>query len=78
MKPTSNQPFPFTRKNWTIFALGIGVIVLGYVFLSIPPADGFLSLTLAPILLVAGYCILIPMTILAKGGGAKSSRSKAK
>lgn len=76
MDRTSKQSFPFTRKNWIIFALGIAVIALGYVLLSIPPADGFLSLTLAPVLLVAGYCILIPMTILAKAGAAKSSRRK--
>jgi len=55
---------PFTRKNWLIFAIGLASIVLGYIFLRIPPADGFFSLTLAPILLVLGYCALIPLAIL--------------
>ena len=31
-----------------------------------PPVDGFLSLTLAPILLVIGYVFLIPMALLMK------------
>ena len=31
-----------------------------------PPVDGFLSLTLAPILLTIGYVILIPMALLMK------------
>ncbi len=55
---------PFTRKNWYLAIAGLAVIVLGYVFLRIPPAEGFLSLTLAPVLLVVGYCVLIPLAIL--------------
>lgn len=62
--PTSN--IPFTGKNLKIFVAGLLVIGLGYVLLSIPPADGFLSLTLAPILLVLGYCVVIPISLLLK------------
>jgi uncharacterized membrane protein HdeD (DUF308 family) len=58
---------PFTRQNWVFFAAGLVSIALGYVFLRIPPADGFLSLTLAPVLLVLGYCALMPLAILYKG-----------
>ena len=64
MGDSVDQRFPFTRKNWSLFLVGLATIILGYVFLSIPPASGFLSLTLAPILLVTGYCVLIPMAIL--------------
>ncbi|MFH1008300.1 MAG: hypothetical protein V1800_12495 [Candidatus Latescibacterota bacterium] len=56
--------WPFTRRNWVLFFIGLGVIVLGYMVLRIPPAQGFLSLTLAPILLVIGYCVLVPIAIL--------------
>ena len=58
---------PFMRKNWTLAAAGLASILIGYVCLRIPPAEGFLSLTLAPVLLVIGYCILIPLAILARG-----------
>lgn len=61
---------PFTRKNWSLAIAGLAVIVLGYVFLRIPPAEGFLSLTLAPVLLVVGYCVLIPMAILVRDQSA--------
>ena len=73
MNQSTDYKFPFTRKNWTIFALALVTILLGYIQLSIPPADGFLSWTLAPILLVVGYCILIPMAILLRDqtGGDK-------
>lgn len=57
---------PFTRKNWSLAIAGLATILLGYVFLRIPPAEGFFSLTLAPVLLVVGYCVLIPMAILVR------------
>ena len=61
---------PFTRKNWSLAIAGLAAIVLGYVFLRIPPAEGFLSLTLAPVFLVVGYCVLIPMAILVRDQSA--------
>jgi hypothetical protein len=61
---------PFTRKNWSLAIAGLAVILLGYVFLRIPPAEGFFSLTLAPVLLVVGYCVLIPMAILVRDQSA--------
>ena len=60
------RDLPFTRKNWTLAAAGLASILIGYVYLRTPPAEGFLSLTLAPVLLVAGYCVLIPLAILAR------------
>ena len=68
---------PFTRKNWTLAAAGLAVILLGYVFLRIPPAEGFFSLTLAPVLLVVGYCVLIPLAILLRDQSAESEGDEA-
>ena len=53
----------FTKTNYVIFALAAVVLVIGYVFLSIGPADSPQSLTIAPIILVFGYCVLVPMAI---------------
>ena len=58
------QRLPYSARNAKWFGAGIGTILIGYVCLSQPPVDGFLSLTLAPILLVIGYCILIPIALL--------------
>ncbi|MCB2230510.1 DUF2723 domain-containing protein [bacterium] len=44
-----------------LFYVGLIVIVIGYVFLRTPPVDGPLSLTLAPLLLLAGYIVLAPL-----------------
>jgi len=56
----SGVDLPFGRKNYILFGLGAVAILAGYIFLS----RG--SITLAPILLLTGYLILIPWGILAK------------
>ena len=62
---------PFTRKDGRRFAVALAVVLAGYVLLSMPPADGICSLTLAPALLVLGYCVLAPWAIL---GGTLAKR----
>ncbi|MDA0335873.1 MAG: hypothetical protein O2782_11960 [bacterium] len=64
----ARSDMPFTRKNWILFGIGLLVIAVGYVLLRVPPVDGFLSLTAAPVLLVLGYCVLIPAAILVREG----------
>lgn len=51
---------PFGRKNYILFIAAAIVILAGYIALS----RG--SITLAPILLLTGYLVLIPWGILAK------------
>lgn len=68
---------PFTRKNWTLAVAGLASILVGYICLRIPPAEGFLSLTLAPVLLVAGYCVLIPMAILVRDQTTESDQKES-
>ena len=62
--PRPSEPakveLPFGKKNYLLFALAAVVILAGYVALS----RG--SITLAPILLLTGYLVLIPWGILAK------------
>ena len=69
----ARRDLPFTNRNWLIFGGGVAVVGVGYGLLSIPPADGFLSLTMAPILLVLGYCVVIPWAILYRDPGATES-----
>jgi len=63
-KYQAKKKLPFTRKNYQIFGIGIITIIIGYIFLSIGPWDSFFSLTLAPIILIIGYLVLIPWAIL--------------
>jgi len=50
--------------NYQIIIAGVVVIILGYIALSMDPWDGFMPLTVAPILLVVGYCVIIPIGII--------------
>lgn len=69
------ESLPFTKLNYQILAGGLLAIVLGYVALAQPPWDGTMPLVIAPILLVLGYCVLIPVGILIrKKAPAEDSR----
>jgi uncharacterized membrane protein len=55
---------PFTKINYKILGAGLLCIVLGYVALAQDPWNGSMPLVVAPILLVLGYCVVIPIGIL--------------
>ncbi|RKX20129.1 MAG: hypothetical protein DRP35_06540 [Candidatus Zixiibacteriota bacterium] len=54
----SEFQWPFGTKNYIVFAISVIVIAVGYILL------GQGSITMAPILLVIGYCVLIPMALI--------------
>ncbi|MGD0590051.1 MAG: hypothetical protein ABSA44_04540 [Bacteroidota bacterium] len=55
---------PFKKSNYQILGGGLLCIVLGYIALAQEPWNGTMPLVVAPILLVLGYCVLIPIGIL--------------
>lgn len=59
-----SEPLPYSSDHWKWFWIGLGAIVFGYISLSVPPVNGFVSMTIAPLLLIAGYCIIVPMALL--------------
>ena len=59
--------FPLGKMNYTILLIGILVLIIGYIFMSIPDnPDDFLTRTLSPIILFIGYLIIIPIGLLYK------------
>jgi hypothetical protein len=52
---SDSQP---TRFRWKLFITGLGVITIGYIVLATN------EITIAPLLLVLGYCVLIPLSFL--------------
>jgi membrane-anchored glycerophosphoryl diester phosphodiesterase (GDPDase) len=58
VKEREKDSLGFTKRNYYLFALGLVVIVLGFITLRMG------SITLAPILLVLGYCVIIPLSII--------------
>jgi len=58
--------FPFERENFIIMGIGLLFILAGYIALSGNVVEGFRQLTLAPLLLVLGYCVIVPIGIIYK------------
>jgi len=54
------------KKNMYLFLIGLLTIVIAFIFMAQPPVDGFLSRTLAPVLLVIAYLVIIPVAIFIK------------
>ncbi|HLG93943.1 MAG TPA: hypothetical protein VI546_03815 [candidate division Zixibacteria bacterium] len=50
----------FGKRNYILFAAGLLVIIAGFIFL------GTGDTVFAPILLVLGYCVIIPVAIIIK------------
>ena len=66
MSPKDNKSgifhsWPFGRKNYLLFLIGVVTIVFGYVLMYLT-AD----IVWAPLILVIGYCVIIPISIMIK------------
>jgi len=67
--------WPFGKKNYILFGLGLVSIILGYITLANTAVDpdpsdnswGQVFLTLSPALLILGYCVLVPVSIIIGG-----------
>jgi len=56
----SNTSFPFSKKNYLLLFLGLGMIVLGFVIMGMdatPHGNGFMGLTLGPIITLVGFIL---------------------
>lgn len=62
--------WPFGTRNYIAFAIAMIVIILGYITL------GQGSITLSPILLVLGYCVLIPIALILRDPALKEETSE--
>ncbi len=62
-KPAAKETaiVPFGKKNYLWFVIGLAAIITGFIFLALGDT------VIAPILLVAGYCVFIPVAILIGG-----------
>ncbi len=58
------QDFTFDKENMYWLGAGIIGIIVGFILMAQPPVDGFLSRTLAPVVLVIAYLVIIPMAIM--------------
>jgi len=65
--------FPLERENFMIIGAGIVLLIIGYILMAQNSVDGFIPTVISPILLVIGYCIVIPYGILKRPKSAVTS-----
>jgi hypothetical protein len=64
-KPRKSQKIlPYTKINLILLIVGFAFIGGGYLALSVKPWSSFASMSIAPIMLVVGYCVVLPIAIL--------------
>ena len=56
----------FGRINYQLFGIGLLVIILGYIIMATGKTESIQSVKIAPLILIVGYCIIIPVAILVK------------
>lgn len=66
LKAKKELSLPLEKTNFLIIGAGIVVLIIGYILMSANSVDGFLPTVVSPILLVLGYCVIIPYGILKK------------
>ena len=70
-KKTKKIVSPFgiywNKKNFTFLFIGLVVIISGFALMSIGPWNSFPSLFVSPVVLIIGYLIILPASILVIG-----------
>ncbi len=54
----------FTRENYLIFFAGVATIILGFVLMAAGGTNSPLSITIAPLVLLLGFLVVIPIAIM--------------
>ncbi len=70
------EQFTMKNTNFIIFGVGILTIIIGYFIMASGDTYSFRTLTLAPIVLLIGYLIIIPVAILYRKKNSGDSESK--
>ena len=63
----------FSSINYKMLGLSFALLVVGYICLGQGPVTNPLSLSVAPVILVAVYCVLLPVAIVIKGKDKKKN-----
>lgn len=72
-----DDSLPLGKENFLILGAGVVAIATGYGAMLAGGVEGFLPLVVAPVLLVFGYCVLIPVGILYRKGWFGTTQAPA-
>jgi hypothetical protein len=56
----------FSSVNYMLFGIGVLTILLGYYLMWTGDTISFQAVKLSPVVLVFGYCVIIPISIMYK------------
>ena len=56
----------FDKTNYQFFSIGLIIIIFGYIIMATGETDSYQSTKIAPLILMLGYCVVIPLSILYK------------
>lgn len=64
-KKTHSSPFSiyWAKDNYLILFAAIGVLLLGYIIMSMGNWNSWISLNISPLVLLIGYVLLLPAAI---------------
>ena len=65
-KKTLQFSWPYKRKNYVLFGVGVFVIIVGYLIMYSGEVNSLQSLVISPLLLLLGYLVIIPVALLYK------------
>jgi hypothetical protein len=63
-RPKKSTGVRLDKWNYLIFGIGVLTIIVGYIIMATGKTYSFQSLTVAPIVLLIGYLVIIPIAIL--------------
>ena len=68
----------FEKRNIQLLLAGVGLLAIGYLLLGYGPVDNPLSLSVAPVIIVLVYCVVVPLAIIVRprGEGEKEQKEK--
>ncbi|MDD5765374.1 MAG: DUF3098 domain-containing protein [Candidatus Marinimicrobia bacterium] len=58
------ESLSFARRNYLLFGIGLLAIIIGYIIMATGETYSYQSLTIAPIILLIGYLVVIPIALL--------------
>ena len=64
----------WNKKNFAFLFIGLLVIITGFVLMSLGSWDSFPSLFVSPVVLVIGYLIILPASILVVGKNEEENK----
>jgi hypothetical protein len=66
----------WNKKNFIFLFIGLVIIISGFILMSVGSWDSFPSLFISPVVLVIGYLIILPASVLITGKHEEENKNE--